>query len=180
MDVRFVLRMMKDTMTGKLSMNNDEAELLFDTLHPGDVYVETGTFFGGSAILAAHKAERVYTIDNMIGDYFVQNGVQARDILDNFAKMQVAHKISLIKAKSFPWPLPEEIKPDVFLIDGGHSYQCAALDWTTADLITKRAILVHDYNRKQYPGVMRMVEEIDWMKWEQTRTAGAMARYERC
>lgn len=174
-----IYRRLKSGMIGMLSMNNAEAGILYSAIDDGDVYVETGTFCGGSAIIAAQKAIRIYTIDSMFGGYFVANGVQPLDILINLHRFDVAYKTSIIAAKSDPWPLPDYIIPDVFLIDGGHDYPTAKHDWSVADRIARRAILVHDYNRPQYPGVIKMVSEIDTNKWQMTRNAGAMALFER-
>ena len=55
---------------GRIATRPREAALLYETIEPGDLYLEVGCLWGGTAILAAHKADRVITIDFMRGGYW--------------------------------------------------------------------------------------------------------------
>ena len=178
----------QENINGRIGIQPGEAELLYDTLQEGDFYLEVGCLWGGTAILAAHKARRVVTIDFMRGGFWydVDPAVKRRPtafaVLDNFAAFGVAHKISVVKTYSHPWPLPAHEQPDVFLIDGGHSFEDASNDWKTASFITKRAILVHDYHRgNAHRGVYQMVNEIakEDPDWKMVNCVRTMALFER-
>ena len=160
-----------------------------EPIQPGDLYLEVGCLWGGSAILAAHKAARVITVDFMRGGYWDKGDpgadmlpVTAEAVLDNLAYFVVAHKVHVIKANTHPWPLPAYIEPDVMLVDAGHSYEAAKHDWIVASNIAKRAILVHDYHRaRQHAGVVEMVEEIAMKdeRWKFDAHEQTMARFVR-
>ena len=184
-----VYKRIQANIIGRIAINEPEAVLLYDTLQQGDLYVEVGCLWGGTAVLAAMKAARVLTVDIMRGEYWERGDpgvnkecVTAEKVLENFSKFGVAHKISLIRSATYPWPMPHNIMPDVFLVDAGHSYEAALNDWNTARLLAKRAILVHDYHRaRQHAGVVEMVDNHAKKDevWEMTAHEMSMALFTR-
>jgi len=180
--------MIKENITGRIGITEEEGHLLHKTINHGDLYLEVGCLWGGTSILAADKADRVITIDFMMGGFWdsidpvAKRKPSATHILDNFTKFRVAHKVSIIKDFSYPFPLPPDIQPDVFLIDGGHSYECALQDWNTAREITKRAILLHDFHRgNTHKGVWAMGQEVAMKdpEWELTDHVQSMGLFTR-
>ena len=102
-------------MKGRIGITEDEAGLLIDVIRPDDLYVEIGCLWGGTAVLAGLHAERVISVDFMKGLYWDEGDpmvggerVRPGAVLDNLALFGVAHKVSLVRAGSFPWPLPGE------------------------------------------------------------------------
>lgn len=156
-------RIQADTI-GNIFMRRDEAALFYDAIYPGSFYVEIGCLWGGSAILAAHRAKQVITVDPMEGEYWEIGFPELHlpipkleDVLENFAMFDVAHKINIVKKPSYPWPLSEEIVPDVMYIDGSHEYDAVLQDWKTASEITRRIILMHDYST-DHPGAKEVID----------------------
>ena len=172
-------------ITGRIAVTREEGKLLFDAIRPGELYVEVGCLWGGTAALAAHKAGHVITIDFMHGGFW-SNGDPARGykiptpgtLLDNLAGFGVAHKVSVIKKSCEPWPMSDVIKPDIMLVDGDHSFEGCSRDWNTASRLAKRAILVHDYHKEtgDHPGVVSMVDKVAMNddKWIMAERAQSM------
>lgn len=151
----------EDEIKGRIGITAPEAELLEEFM--GETHIETGTLWGGTAILAALSgADRVYSIDWMrggwwdVGDRGIENHPKPTPghILDNLVHFEVAHKVHLIKSKSKPFPLPLTLIVDSFLIDGGHEHEYVLNDWHFANIVAKKYIHFHDI---QYEGVARVV-----------------------
>ena len=104
--------MIKENITGRIGITEEEGHLLHKTINEGDLYLEVGCLWGGTSILAADKAARVITIDFMMGGFWdhldpaVKKKPTAAHVLDNFTKFRVSHKINIIKDFSFPFPVP--------------------------------------------------------------------------
>lgn len=136
---------------------------------PGD-YVETGCFFGGSAmIVALAKGDagvpgRIYTIDPMVlkEDWVNHEPLTVRILMENFVKYGVAWRINLILAKSHPLPLPSWVRPKMSFIDGDHNYDPVLQDWQNLRKITEKYILFHDYVKTggPWPGIKKVVDRI--------------------
>lgn len=180
-------------ITGRLALLSEaEADLLAQVVDiPGD-HVEIGTLWGGTAILAALVKERknrrghVYTIDYMQGGYWqtgdpgCKNAVPTPTaILDNLCKFGIAHRVSVIKWSSYPWPLPERIRPASVLIDGGHDYSSVFHDWISVKALAPRFVCFHDVG-KTHPDVLQVVNGIveHDPSYKRAETAGSLAVYE--
>ena len=115
---------------GGIQQFQNEKKLLRDlcNLNDIDLYLEIGTLWGGTAIIAALAgAEKVITIDSMDGirwsepdPFYPDELVTKERILRNFYEFGVEDIIELIHAKSYPFP-PKNVYPDITLIDGGHN-----------------------------------------------------------
>lgn len=157
---------------GGLVLSPDEGaalEALFASTH-GD-HVDIGTYFAGSAILAALSKPDglVYTIDCQTGGHWDQGIVTVKKINANLACFGVSDRIMLVCANSHPWPLPD-VHPATVFIDGDEDDQAESggvlHDWLNVKDITTGYIIFHDC-RSCYPGVVRTVglAEKD-MAWE--------------
>lgn len=172
---------------GRVGIQADEAEALLTLLAGTQLYVEIGTLWGGTAVMAAMVCERVITIDIMRGGYWkrVDPCTNMRPtpwaILENLQRFGVAHKVHVLKAASDPWPLPEDVRPELILVDGGHDYDCAVADWRNASRVAVRWILVHDYGSDRHPDVERMVHQWALLDpaWNFRGAANTMAMFER-
>lgn len=157
-------------MYGRIAISDPEADLLAEYTKESKVHFEIGCLWGGTSIIAAMAgAERIYTIDFMQGGFWEHgdpgaNGKlpSAAAILGNFAACAVAHKISVYRCPSHPWPIPAHIIPDSVFIDGGHSYEAVSRDWQSVKEITQEYVIFHDYNTRidSHPGVVQLVNEI--------------------
>ena len=96
-------------------------------------YIETGSAFGGSAIVAAQSLygdSLVYCVDPMWGMHRKTADEQWDIFWKNVNRAGVADKIVLIRQSSNPWPeFLQERKFAVALIDGDHSYAGCKADW---------------------------------------------------
>lgn len=166
---------------GRLAMTENESELLAQICQtPGD-HVEVGVLWGATSIIAAlNKPDdaRLYAIDIMERGFWVDGDPgapnkaipTARAILDNFAKSGIAHKMTLICANSFPFPIPS-VNPSTALIDAGHGIEAITHDWDSLKDITTKYIALHDYGIK-HPQVMEVIDNTilkdpEWCKYEQ-------------
>lgn len=129
------------------------------------VYLEIGSLYGGSAIIAGlvmrqagydggvilciEPFEPVQALEYKVTgrDYHTLEKMQA-----NIAHFGLQDKISIIPCHSIPWPLKtfargiyDGIRPSVTLIDGAHTYSAVVSDWINASAITERYILIDDY-----------------------------------
>lgn len=159
----------KAKITGRLAIKDHEAEHIEKLLKDlSGAHVEIGTLWGGTAILAAlAKAGDVYTVDFMHGGYWNDGDPDAgykvpteAAIRDNLKKFGVEDRVMVIKAASDPLPIPEGVKPETALIDGGHAYEPCLKDWNNLKEITKKYIMLHDYGAPTCPGVTRVVNEV--------------------
>ena len=131
-----------------------------------DLYLEIGTLWGGTAIIAALAgATKVITIDSMDGlrwhepdPWFPDEMVTKERILANFHAFGVEDIIELIHAKSYPFPL-KNIYPDITLIDGGHEEEVGH-DWESVKDITKSMVLFHDYGNEKLPMITHVVNNV--------------------
>lgn len=161
-------------ITGRLALlSAEEADALYRiTAIPGD-HVDLGTLWGGTAVLAALAKQRaeapghIYTIDFMRGGYWAtgdpsRGGLVPSEatIHQNLSLFGISGRVTVIKAPSHPWPLPEDVLPTSVLIDCDHSYEGCLRDWNKVRSLTPLFVAFHDYNAKTHPGVAKVVDEI--------------------
>lgn len=156
-----------DNIEGRIAMLPNEARFLVETVQDAnaELYVEVGTLWGGTAILAALALPtvRVLTVDKMSGGFWeTQDKVigkkpTPRKVLENFAKFRVADRVSVHLGASWPWSYPR-LRPDVFLVDGDHSQDGCTRDLLIAAKLETPTILVHDHDAR-HDGVKSAVDE---------------------
>lgn len=181
-------------MEGRLALASEaEAECLaYYAAIPGD-YIEIGTLWGGTALIAGLAKEDsgtlgdVYTIDRMRGgwwdtqDPIVKRPPTPRDVLANLARYKVAYRTHVIMSESHPWPLPASIEPTVIFIDGDHSREGCLQDWHNAKTRARYFVLFHDYASSKHPGVQSAVDAgvITDPDWQHVKTVGTIAVFSR-
>jgi hypothetical protein len=128
---------------GRIALFGQDAEVLSQVAGLGKTYVEIGTLFGGSAIVAGISGCEVYCIDPLDGYYASKWGIKKRpdhrtglvptaDIVrSNWANAGLdPKKLHIFQQLHPPWP--EEIKDmhfDSGLIDGDHRYDGVLADY---------------------------------------------------
>lgn len=173
-------------ITGRVAITKLEADYVENLLKDKiGTHVEIGTLWGGTAILAAlaKTAGQVITID-MMKDCYWKDGdpdagfarPSADVILDNLARFKVAHRVSIYKGYSDPFPF--DIKPETAFIDGAHEYDGVKQDWQNLKHIVTSLIIFHDYG-DTHPGVKQAVDEIKDRNWKRIKAVGSLAVFER-
>jgi hypothetical protein len=152
-----VFELITSRITGRLAMSVDDCAIIEEIAPQCSTWIEIGTLWGGSAILAAlsNPNLKVIAIDPI--ERYQNEAPTCDDILANFLTFNVAHQISLVKAKSDPWPLPLDFVADAVMIDGDHSLEALESDWNNAKRIAKKFILIHDYDD---PPIRKFTEKI--------------------
>ena len=165
----------KQGFVGAIQQRQGEKYLLREMIQRNniDLYLEIGTLWGGTAIIAALAgAKKVITIDSMEGlrwstpdPWYPHEPITKERIISNFHAFGVEHVIDLIQAKSHPFPF-KNIYPDITMIDGDHETETIN-DWHNVKDITKHAILIHDYGNDKLPLINHLVdtvikEEANW------------------
>jgi hypothetical protein len=190
-----ITKWVQDEIDGRLAMiTPGETDILIKYASlPGD-QVELGCLWGGSAIIAglaklqAGVKGHVYTVDFMTGGYWVNGdpGVKLRlpsheAILGNVRYFGVEKMVSVIKAKTHPWPLDENIQPKTVLIDAGHSYEACLQDWKNVSFLKPDYVLFHDYDTGKHPGVKEVVDKVvkSDPAWRVAEQANTMIVFER-
>jgi hypothetical protein len=148
----------------KTGMDEKDTSIIIQTiLNSGDGdYLEIGSLFGASAIIAALTKIR-YGIE---GDIFCIDDIKATGkdyITDNCKKFGVSDRVHLYIEKSHPFPLYKQ-RFRTTLIDAGHDYQSCIQDWENAKRVTDKYIIVHDYD-PEHPGVVKACREMmrEWI-----------------
>jgi len=124
-------------------------------------YLEMGTLFGASAILASLTKKKygikgdVYAVDDLV---MIGNERNEASIMRN-ARLMGAD-IILKVAKTQPFPYPDK-KFNCILIDAGHDICSCLLDWISAKSVATKYVIFHDYI-PSYPGVMSVVKMADF------------------
>lgn len=149
----------------------------------GEIYLEIGTWMGGSAILGAlaspHGVE-IWTIDSGTHHekHWRHTPQEYRDILNaNFERCQVAEKIkvSLDGSLDTPWSDPIQL----LFIDGNHKGWAVRADikkWTPF-VLAGGIVLFHDYSL--YGGVKHPVDELMQEGWQRIPGASNMIAFKR-
>jgi len=142
-------------LDGRGAMTRNDPEYLFHIASQGKTYVEIGTKWGGSAIVAGLAGCEVHCIDHW--DY----PARRKRATPEFVRANWENagldptKLHLHVQRHPPWP--EAIKDrkfDIGLIDGTHSEDAALKDFEEMRLHVTKFILFHDFN-DQHEGVQK-------------------------
>ena len=178
-------------MSGSIAIFENEIALFLETVKGAKLYFEIGCLWGGTTLLAIllGGVQRVITVDKATGGFWDTGDTRLPGkpvptlykVMRNFARFEVAHKVSLIVGKSDPWPLPFGMIPDVMMIDGDHSYEGCLKDWENAKKYGGDVVMIHDYQSGRHPGVQRVVDEHitpdpEWRKYDQAGTLAVFRR----
>ncbi len=166
----------KSRITGRIACDQPAAVLLQETVaRVGGDYIEIGTLFGGTAILAAMMGVgKVYAIDPVDG-YYNPGQVDKTTMLvpsvaifeENMRRFGV--EVTLFPHKHPPWP--DAIKNNRFgigFIDGDHGLRGAQLDYRA--LRSRCECIIFDNVEK--PAVQTVVDEATAAGWFVYETIG--------
>ena len=132
------------------------AQVVFNARHSD--HVEIGTFYGGSAILAALVKKKfnnhghVYCVDPLecrptkINDVVTNGMATTKDVMENAAKFGVEDRITIIPKMSYPWPLEDKVFATGY-IDGDHWNGMPMKDWESLRGCVSYAVVFDDYLR---------------------------------
>ena len=143
----------KKFVRGSPCMKRKDPEVLFEFVSRGKTYVEIGTMWGGSALVAGLAGCEVHCIDPW------QMDASPDDVMENWVSAGFdPDKLFLYKQYHPPWP--EAIKDrkfDIGLIDGEHTEKQCRLDWEEMKSHISGYILFHDID--SYPGIEKVFRE---------------------
>lgn len=153
-------------------------------------HVEIGCLWGATAIAVALTKERlsipghVYTIDPMVGGWWDTKDPVANEqptihkVLTNFARFGVYHRMSIIRARSHPWPLPS-VHPVSIFIDGAHEYETVVCDILAVKSSEAKVLVFHDYG-SAHLDVKRAIDQyFPDPKWQEAGSVATMKIYKR-
>ena len=153
---------------GESAMGGYDPEFLFQMASLGKTYVEIGTKFGGSAIVAGLAGCEVHCIDHWeYPDRDPQIAATPDDVRENWVAAGLdPDKLHLHVHRHPPWPEALEHRLfDIGLIDGSHQDDMALKDFEAMKLYITKYILFHDFN-PQHPGVYKSffeaAEDPEW------------------
>lgn len=130
-------------------------------------HVEIGTFYGGTAILAALVKEhfrmhgKIYCVDPLecrpkqITDSITNDVATAEAVMANARKFGVEDRIVLVPHFSYPWPLDGKVFGTGY-IDGDHWNGMPLKDWNSLRKCVSYAVVFDDYMQAK-PEVIQTV-----------------------
>lgn len=158
MDDKSNFNLVSEQMIGRLAMSGEDARLIEKYAALSDSWMEIGTLWGGSAILAALANPRlsVICIDPMTGYYGEQDSwipderapqglrkPSTKTLRANLVLFGIEDRVRLIERSSIPWPAAG-LRVDGILIDGDHSPEVVREDIRNAQKTASKFILCHD------------------------------------
>jgi len=155
-------RLIDETIEGGIGYTPEDGEILAQCVaNAGDGdYLELGTLYGGSAILAALTKKEwrfggeVYCIDNL------QMLSRTRKLIEDNAK-KLGVKIHLKVSDTYPnFPYPNA-KFSCVLIDAAHDFYSVWQDWNNAKKVSTKYVVFHDYD-SSHPDIMKAVKMAEW------------------
>ena len=179
--IRDIVNDVKDNIYGRACYEQGNLVVLGEAvLSAGDGdYIEIGTLFGGSAIVAAMVKKAfgirgdVYCIDPLNG-YYIDGGrddnvdpvsavpVTPEVLIRNFDTFAVTDRLKIIQKKSQPFP-HEHLHTDIFsvgYIDGCHCGYTPFLDFYEMSKYVYGYILFDNYDN-DHPDVIKAVEQLE-------------------
>ena len=151
------------------------AQVIYNARHSD--HVEIGTFYGGSAILAAVVKEhfklhgKVYCVDPLecrpkqIQDRYTEGTATTAVVMKNAEKFGVEDRIVLVPFMSHPWPIENKVFATGY-IDGDHWNGMPEKDWGSLRKCVTHAIVFDDYIQGKpevVQAVSAAVEDPEWL-----------------
>jgi len=137
---------------------------------PGN-YVETGTLFGASALVAALTKRKfdiegmVYCVDPLDGYYGTGNNDMSgilptpEVLMENAKKYGVEDRIVYVAKKSIPFPKElDGLQFSMAFIDGDHWKDAPTQDWDNLSKATSKYVMFDNYDRT-HPSVINAAEK---------------------
>jgi hypothetical protein len=151
------------------------AQVIYNALHSD--HVEIGTFYGGTAILAALVKKqfkmhgKIYCVDplecrpGIIADRVTGGSATTTAVMNNARKLGVEDRIVLVPQLSFPWPLEDKLFGTGY-IDGDHWNGMPLNDWNSLRKCVSYAVVFDDYKRGKpevHQAVMVAANDPEWL-----------------
>ena len=129
----------------------EDPAVIYDIASRGKTYVEIGTRWGGSAIVAGIAGCEVYCIDPWeYPNKSPRDQTTPEHVRKNWDNAGLLpERLHLYQQKHPPWP--EEINDrmfDIGMIDGSHRYEQVNWDWKAMRTRITLYILFHDIHKK--------------------------------
>lgn len=174
---------------GRTIIGNEDAgvlsQMIINAKHSD--HIEIGTFFGGTAILAAlikkefgmqgliHCVDPLDARPDVKPDQAVDVVASKETLFKNAEYFDVADRIILHQFPSRPWPLGSEYRFGTGYIDGDHWNGMPAHDWMALKDMVSYAIAFDDYAIAK-PDVISAVQKAsNDSNWILARTSGTIA-----
>ena len=137
---------------GALQRFEDPA-VIYEIASRGKTYVEIGTRWGGSAIVAGLAGCEVYCIDKWsYPTKLLHEQTKPEHVIENWANAGLdPNKLHLYHHEHPPWPKELEGMFDIGMIDGAHSERQVREDWAAIRIRVSKYILFHDIHKKWGP-----------------------------
>jgi hypothetical protein len=183
----------EDTLERTIIFSHDAgvlAQVIYNALHSD--HVEIGTFYGGTAILAALIKKRfsmhgkIYCVDplecrpSMLEDRVTGEYATMAAVMENARKFGVDDRIVLVPRMSYPWPLEDKTFGTGY-IDGDHWNGMPLNDWNSLKRCVKHAIVFDDYIQGK-PEVLQAVgvaaQDPEWLLIQISGTQAVLRRRE--
>lgn len=169
-------------MIGRIAMQPREAELVEKYASQCSSWLEIGTLWGGSAILAALTRPdiQVTCIDPMHGYYGDKDMADSQKrtpsvaaLQDNLHRFGVSERVTLLEQSSDPFP---EVEADGILVDGAHDYDSVLHDVQAACAHARKWILCHDINDEVVNDAVNA--GLAWGVWREVEASPCMRVFE--
>jgi len=168
------LEELKDKIAvGAPEQSGRDTELLYDVVSRGGTYVEIGTKWGGSAIVAGLAGCEVHCIDHWEYPDRARSHWPTQDIVrENWegAGLDI-DKLHIHVQRHPPWPAAiEGRKFHIGMIDGSHYEDAVRLDWESMRTRITKFLIFHDVDHRHAHYEVRKVfmeaaQDPDWEVW---------------
>ena len=151
-------------ISGRAAMRPGDPEALFQIASRCETYVEIGTKWGGSAIVAGLAGCEVHCIDHWEYPGRRSHKSSPATVKENWLGAGLdPDKLFLHVQRHPPWPEAiEDKKFDMGLIDGSHYEEAGRLDWEAMKEHVTGYILFHDYDFiPRHDGIKAVFEEAE-------------------
>ena len=148
-------------------MNRPELEWLgFQAagLQQGAVWLEIGTLVGRSLLVTALSLPSNSTLVSIDKTSWTleRGGVRLEHTVPRIAALRPDIRLVMVRADSADAIRMLKLEPDVAFVDAGHQYETTAREIRDCVDILKPGGMIcgHDYNAKDWPGVVQAVDEL--------------------
>ena len=149
-----------------MNKNYDDPAVLFEIASQGKTYVEIGTRWGGSAVIAGLAGCEVHCIDDFVypkpRDLTIGT---VDDVVANWTALGLSlSKLHIHPQLHPPWPTAIKNKKfDIGLIDSAHTEEQCRLDWESMKKHVTKYVLFHDVGIPEIQKVFQeAAQDADW------------------
>ena len=151
---------------GNAFLGHHDPGVIYEIASRGKTYVEIGTRWGGSAIVAGLAGCEVHCIDPWeYPEKRIPDQTTLEDVRNNWKHAGLdPYKLRLHQNRHPPWPEAiQEMNFDIGMIDGEHTEEQCRLDWEGMKAHVSKYVLFHDISKSAVRKVfLAAVEEPEW------------------